>query len=219
MQKDFLHKLINWPKYFITGTDLRFVLPGTDNTRKAIIKRAIHEGYLQRLKRDLYLIKNIDNKALINSFEISQFIYGPSYISLESALSNHGWIPEAVPVICSATIKKTKTFNTSIASFSFEKVPNKIFSLGVAQVEENNSYFLIAAPWKAIADMIYCRKKHWKNVSELMGDLRIEFDSISQSDFDLLATLSEEYPHKLTRTVLNNIRKSITQLKNNSNEN
>ena len=139
MNEVFLNKLVGWPTYFITGTDLKIIIPGSDHSRKAIIKRSVHEGYLERLKRDLYIIQNIPNKPLINAFEIAQHIHGPSYISFESALSYHGWIPEAVHVISSATSKRSKEFNTNIATFSYEKIPSKIFALVVRQVTERQT--------------------------------------------------------------------------------
>lgn len=209
MNSNLLKQLVNWPKYYISGTDLKVILPGTDHSRKAIIKRAVHEGYLVRLKRDYYIINNIANKPSINEFELAQLIYGPSYISFESALSYHGWIPEKVTVICSATIKQTKTFNTPIATFSFEKIPNKVFSLGVTQIKEKKSNYFMANPWKAIADMIYCREKRWDTITDLMGDLRIEVTSIEESSLGLLQQLSNEYPHKPTRQVLKKINTTL----------
>ena len=209
MNSNLLQQLVNWPNYFISGTELKSMLPGTEDARKAIIKRAVHEGYLQRLRRDYYLIRNIANKPMINTFELAQFIYGPSYISFESALSYHGWIPERVTVTCSATVKQTKSFNTPVGEFSFEKIPNDSFKLGVSYVKEESASYLIADPWKAIADMIYCRKKRWGSINDLMLDLRIEEDSIKSHKLDLLSELSEKYPHKFTKKTLQNFFKEL----------
>lgn len=213
MSKHLLHQLIVWPKSFITGTDLRIIIPGTDNARKSIVKRAAQAGYLENLKRDLYLIRNIPNKLKIDVFELAQFIYGPSYISFESALSYYGWIPESVPVTSSATIKQTRSFTTNVGTFSFEKVPNKIFSTGVTGIENDEAKFLMADPWKAITDIIYFRKKTWNNVQQLMQDLRIEPESILTSNLELLAVLAQDYPHKHVRDSARNILKSIYSLK------
>lgn len=204
MNPNLLQQLVNWPHYFISGTELKAMLTstGTEDARKAIIKRAVHEGYLQRLRRDYYLIRHIANKPMINTFELAQFIYGPSYISFESALSHHGWIPESVTVTCSATIKQTKSFNTPIGEFSFEKIPNDSFKLGVSYIKEDDARYLMADPWKAIADIIYCRKKSWRSINDLMFDLRIEEDSIKNHKLDLLAELSKTYHHKLTKQIL-----------------
>lgn len=213
-----LDKLIIWPKSFITGTDLRIILEGTDDARKSILKRAVQEGYLEKLKRDLYLIKRIPKK-LINTFEIAQLIYGPSYISFESSLSYFGWIPESVPVTCSATIKQTKNFSNVLGIFSFEKIPNTIFSLGVRWVNEEDAKFLMADPWKSITDMIYLRNKKWDDVWSLMEDLRIEKETILSSNLALLELLVQVYPHKNTRHIAKNILDSIKTLKEKEIEN
>ncbi|MCW5588150.1 MAG: hypothetical protein KIT27_00670 [Legionellales bacterium] len=211
MNSTLLQQLVNWSRYFISGTELKAILTGTEDARKAIIKRAVDEGYLQRLRRDYYLIRHITNKPLINSFELAQFIYGPSYISFESALSYHGWIPERVSVTCSATVKQTKSFNTPVGEFSFEKIPNDSFKLGVAYIKENDARYLMADPWKAIADMIYCRKKKWESINDLMFDLRIEEECIKNHKLGMLAELSKTYPHKLTRKTVQFFFKELKQ--------
>ena len=211
MNSNLLQQLVNWPRYFISGTELKSTLSGSEDARRAVIKRAVHEGYLQRLKRDYYLICHIPNKPVINLFELAQFIYGPSCISFESALSYHGWIPERVTVICSATVKQTKSFGTPVGAFSFEKIPNESFKLGVSYIKENSAAYLMTDPWKAIADMIYCRKKQWGSVNDLMSDLRIEEDSMRSQGLSLLAELSESYHHRPTRRALKTFLKELTK--------
>lgn len=210
MNSNLLQQLVNSSRYFISGTELKSMLTGTENARKSIIKRAVQEGYLQRLRRDYYLIRNIANKAAINSFELAQLVYGPSYISFESALSYHSWIPERVTVTCSATLKQTQSFITPIGEFSFEKIPNTSFKLGVSYVKESFARYLIADPWKSIADMIYSRKKKWNSINDLMLDLRIEETCIQEHNLDLLSELSHNYSHKLTRKTLQIFYKELT---------
>jgi hypothetical protein len=211
MNVTLLQQLVNWPNSFISGTDLTVLLSGTENSKKAIIKRAVHEGYLQRLKKDCYLIGKIANKPRISTFELAQFIYGPSYISFESALSYHGWIPEKVVTTCSATIKRSKSFSTPIGEFSFEKTPGQSFKFGIDAIKEGNAHYLLADPWKAIADMIYCRKKSWLTINDLMQDLRIEEESIQNHELDLLRELSQEYSHQFTRKTLQTFLRELTQ--------
>lgn len=210
MNPTLLQQLIAWPAPFITGTELKALIVGSEHARKACIKRAVSDGYLQRLKRDYYLIRNIPNKPMINLLELAQFIYGPSYISFESALSYHGWIPERVSVTCSATNKQTRMFNTPIGYFSFEKIPNQSFKLGVFHTVLDGSSYLMADPWKAIADMIYCRKKNWAGISDLILDLRIEEMSVAESNKAVLAELSEVYSNKMTRKILNIFLKELS---------
>jgi predicted transcriptional regulator of viral defense system len=211
MNTKLLLNLINWPKYYISGYDLDVLISGTLDSKKAIIKRTVHEGYLQRVKRDLYLIARIKNKPSIELFELAQLLYGPSYISYESALSEHGWIPERVDTICCATSKKSLSHVTMLGTFSFEKIPASIFSVGITQIKNEAASYLIADPWKAIADTIYHRKKTWKSIHDLSGDLRIEFDSFKKSNVELLQTLSMKYPHALTRNTLKIFYKNLVQ--------
>lgn len=210
MNLPLFEQLVKWPAHIISGADLRAILPKSENARKAIIKRTVQEGYLQSLKRDYYLICRIPNKASLNTFELAQFIYGPSYVSLESALSYHGWIPERVTTTCSATIKQARSFSTPIGEFSFEKVPNTSFPQGVYFLKQDHARFLMADPWKAIADMIYCRKKNWASIHDIMSDLRIEEDNVQHHPLTLLAELSDIYPHKRTQKILQTIHRELT---------
>lgn len=192
MNRNFFDTLIQWPKPFISGVDLLHLLKRSDNSRYSIVKRAIKEGLLLPIKRDLYLIQ-AGKKPIINTYEISPIIYGPSYVSFESALSFHHWIPEAVRTTTCATLKRSVQFETPIGVFAYEHIPTNSFPLGVEQKEDGESIVFIANPWKAIADMIYVRKKDWRSVEALAGDLRIEPDSIIRSDKALLDELIVNY--------------------------
>ena len=213
MNSDLLESLIMWKNGFISGTDLKIVLlDKSDNARKSIVKRAISEGFLESVKQDLFLIKKIPNKLPVHPFEIAQLIYGPSYISFESALSYAGWIPETVLTICSATIKASKIHHAHRTCYSYEKIPNAVFSLGVDQKSNANATFLIANPWKAIADIIYKRKKNWSNLTAMMGDMRIEHEEIHEADKAFLKEISEQYPNKRTQNILSRIYQEVESL-------
>ncbi len=201
MNKKLLEVLLNWPKSYISGTELYTILNKTDDARHAMIKRAIQEGYLIPLRRDFYLIKNA-KAPLLNAFEVAALMYGPSYVSFESALSYHGWIPEAVRSVTSASVKRAKEYTTPIGIFSYEHIPVGAFSFGVQQHRQDTWTLLIAAPIKALADMIYARKRIWKTVDELYEDLRIEPESFQEADRQLLAMLIEHYPSPRVKNTL-----------------
>src|SRR5438105_1584056 len=118
MNKKLLDFLYHWKRPYLTSVDIMAILNKGSNSRQAIIKRAIKEGYLIPARRDLFLIKN--RQDLVNEFEIASIIYGPSCISFESALSFHHWIPEAVRTTTSATVKRSTEFLTPIGMFSYE---------------------------------------------------------------------------------------------------
>ena len=208
MNSNFLEILLNWSKPYISGIDLHHILDKSANSRQAIIKRAISKGYLIPIRRDLYVIKNA-KRGLLNSFEIATIIYGPSYVSFESALSYHGWIPEAVRTTTCASVKRTKEFETPLGIFSYEHIPIKAFSFGVEQHQQDGSTLFIASPVKAIADIVYARKRTWDSLSDLSEDLRIEIESFQSSDKKLLIELIKNYPSPRVQRTLNVLLKGL----------
>lgn len=202
MQKNLIEILVQWPKSFMTGADLKIIIDNSYDSRHSLIKRMTKEGTLQKIRNDLYLIKQSLRKDLPDKFEIAQIIWGPSYISFESALNYHGWIPEAVFTTASACVKKGRRIETAIGLFSYEHVPMDAFAIGLHHQVENSISYLIAEPWKAVADLIYARRKTWGNISALCGDLRIEEEDLLASDGKLLLYLSQTYPSVRTRKIL-----------------
>lgn len=197
----FLEILLNWPKPYISGVDLHHILDKSSNSRYAIVKRAIRKGYLIPIRRDFYLIK-ISKNSIVNSFEVATVIYGPSYVSFESALSYHGWIPEAVQTTTCASVKRSKEFDTPIGIFSYEHIPIEVFSFGVGQYPQNETTLFIATPLKALADIIYTRKRIWETVDDLFDDFRIEPDKFRNSDKKMLKELIENYPSRRVKKIL-----------------
>ena len=208
MNSNFLEILLNWPKPYICGIDLHHILDKTANSRQAIIKRAIQTGYLIPIRRDLYLIKKTKT-ALLNSFEIATLIYGPSYVSFESALSYHGWIPEAVRTTTCASVKRAKEFETPIGIFSYEHIPIKAFSFGVGQHQQGALTLFIASPVKALADIVYARKRTWESIGDLSEDLRVEIESFQNPDRKLLVELIKNYPSPRVKKTLNILLKGL----------
>lgn len=208
MNRQFYEILLNWPKQYIFGTDLCHILDKSADSRYAITKRAVQEGYLIPCRRDLYLIKN-PRAPIVNSFEIAPILYGPSYVSFESALSYHGWIPEAVRTITCASVKRSKEFETPIGVFSYEHIPIKVFSYGVEQHQKNGQTLFIAAPVKALADIVYTRKRIWKTIDDLSEDLRIELESFQNADIQLISELIKNYPSARVKNALSILEKGF----------
>jgi hypothetical protein len=140
---------------------------------------------------------------------LASSIYGPSFISLESALSYHGWLPEAVYTITSASIKRAKEFKTPVGIFSYKRVPVENFYTGVNRIETSKSVFFIATPWRAFADFIYTTRRSWKEIFDLELDLRIDMRTIMGSDMKMLELLSRSYPSCRVRAELKKFMKQI----------
>lgn len=209
MKKKLLEVVNKWSKGYISSADVKIILNSSPNAIHSLLKRAVKEGLLVRLKRDFYLISRMAGLEKTNTFEIAALIYGPSYVSFESALSFYGWIPEAIPVTTCACVKRTKTFETPIGIFSFYNIPLSIFHVGVNANKTNGANFFVASPWKAIADLIYVKKRKWPNIIVLSNDMRIELDILQHSDLDLLKKLKDNYPNTRVRKVLQRLAKDL----------
>ncbi len=68
--------------------EISVLLPFSENTRYSLVKRAIADGDIIRIKRGLYTLNPHYRKGTLNPYSVSHMIFPLSYISLESALSN-----------------------------------------------------------------------------------------------------------------------------------
>lgn len=210
MNRKLLDGLIHWSKAYITRTELALLTGRSSDACDAIIRRAVHAGYLQRIRRGLYLITTKAGANKPDTREIAQLVYGPSYISFESALSWHGWTPEGVRVLTSATTKRGKEVTTPIGTFVYERVPTAAFSLGARHIQTATGSFLMADGWKALADLIYVRGRDWSDTYHISEDLRIEPEDLADSDLGLLKQLADQYPSRRTRHYLNLYYKDLS---------
>ncbi len=184
--------ILEYERPYIHDSTLAIILGGSEDRRYSWVKRALRDKILIRLRRGIYLITKKD-PSLINAFEIAQQLYGPSYISFESALSYHGWIPEAVYITTSAGAKRSLSIQTKIGIFSYEHTPKEQFYMGVERKEDKDSIYLIAHPWKALADYMYVRRKKWKSFAEVIEDLRLDESKVEASDKQTLEEISRYY--------------------------
>lgn len=176
------------------------------------VSKLERSGQLVRLKKGLYVVSSeVSNQSLSNEL-IANHLYGPSYISLESALSYHGLIPERVYGISSVTFKRKKSFLTSMGKFDYFTIPEKYFPIGISQIVVENKYaFLIASPEKAICDLIVTRPgirfQSIKAVREFMiQDLRIDFEAHQKWDVSIV---NECVQHGYKKVELNLLSKFL----------
>lgn len=186
-------KLRTYPSNYLTYSDLCALLPISDNARYAQIKRLLKKQYLLRLHQGFYYKGDYLQKEKPHLFEMAYHICWPSYISLTSALSYHGLIPEAVYEITSVIIKRSCKIDNDFGHFSYHKLPKDRFFCSVTREEEANSVFLVASPWKALTDYVYCYKKNWVNMSPVEESLRIELETLPFLTIDEAKKLADFY--------------------------
>jgi len=127
-----------------------------ERTYYRIVNDFIKNGVLVSLEKNKYYItgKNID------TFEIANFLYQPSYVSLETALNYWGILSQFPFEITNITSKKgiTKKFDEKI--YSYSHIAPKYFGMFT---KKNN--MLIALPEKALFDQIYLASKGLKSIN------------------------------------------------------
>lgn len=208
------NKLRHFPRPCLSDVELETVFDGnlSPDSRYSKIKRLVMQHKLLHMRRGLYCLTDaIGYPAKPHPFELASYIYGPSYISLESALSYHGLIPELVVTTTSVCTKRSKTFHTPLGVFSFSHLPEENFLTEVALVEENHYQFFIAKPWKAIADYVYCYKKDWLGIEPLLQSLRIDFEDLPALSDKELASLDAYYHQRRLSRFLKGVYRGIQQ--------
>lgn len=148
------------------------------------------QGTIIRLKRGLYVVSPSKLNRELSIELIANHLYGPSYVSMESALRLYGLIPERVFNTASMTLKRSRTFQNQFGRFDFISCPADYYSIGISQVIQKDYAFLIASPEKALCDQIvYTPKLQLRSIKSLQiyleGDIRFDMDEFYKMDVSI----------------------------------
>lgn len=162
---------------------------------KARITRLLKSGSLVKLRRGLYL-----DTTDISPYALAPVIYGPSYVSFQTALAIYGLIPERVDVTLSASYNKDKdkVFRTPIGEYRYWYLPPSVYPYGILLRQEQQMGWLIASPEKALCDTVY----KIPSVSErdidalLFDDLRMERSDLANMDGAFISWIAPVYRRK-----------------------
>jgi predicted transcriptional regulator of viral defense system len=132
------------------------------------------KGYIQRVRNGLYVFSN--RKKEVSPQEISFLLYEPSYISLESALSHYGIIPEIVRATTSISPRTPRTFSNSFGVFSYRHIKPELF-FGYDEYETTSGKYLYAHLEKALLDYIYLNSGKIQNKDDIR-ELRINGEEL-----------------------------------------
>lgn len=142
--------------------------PGFDRNN---LGRWVNQGYLIRLRQGYYAFPEYREKKDFVWYFANR-IYKPSYISLHTALSFYGIIPEAVSQITSVTTLKTAAFRNGFGDYSYKTVKdNLMFGYDLKEMEGGRR-IMFATPEKALIDLLYLYP-FYNSESEL-SDLRLD---------------------------------------------
>jgi len=198
------------PQDIFTDRDLVNLFGESAGSRYGLVKRACARQGIIRVKRGLYCLAPPHQRRTLNLYQLAQNIYGPSYVSMESALSYHGWIPEAVHSVTMACMKKSKDFVTPLGAFNFKRIPVRVFYSEVERVSsDNGEAFLMARPLKALSDYVYAHKQDWKGLDPVIKSLRIEPDSLEGVSKEELDSLREAYQSNRVQRFIKGVKRGL----------
>jgi len=156
--------------------------------------RWVKQGYLVRLRQGYYAFPEyLDSSDFALWF--ANIIYKPSYVSLHSALSFYGIIPEAVSRITSVTTLKTMTFSNVFGEYVYQNIkPDLMFGYDLKEMEGGRR-IMFATPEKALIDLLYLYPFY--NTERDLEELRLD-ESYMETDFNAerLAEFSERIGSK-----------------------
>ncbi len=204
--------------FFKTGKAV-FALPevtvsidGSDFSRHGLIKRAMANGEIQVIRRGLYCLTPEYQKKPVSIYSLSQLVYGPSYVSLETSLRYHDWIPEAVYGCTCVSYHNSKEFKTPLGIFSYKRVPQKTFFTSVERcTDDNGNPFFMASPAKALADYVYIHKLNWAGITDASASLRIEPEDLESVTINELSELKANYNNGRVKRFLTGWQEALKQ--------
>ena len=150
------------------------------------IMEMVNQGILVQLRRGLYMTSPLVSKITPEPFLIANHLYGPSYISLDSALFQWGLIPERVFEISSVTPRMSKKIMVQNVVYSYTHLPIAYSPLGIQSISLTKTQtVLIASPEKALCDKVITTaginlRSKQQAMAFLVEDLRIDKDQLRE---------------------------------------
>ena len=156
------------------------------------------QGHLLRVRKGLYVLGERHRRSPVSRETLANLIYGPSYVSLDSALSLHGLIPERVADVTSMTTGQPRRFATPFGVFTYRPLPARRYAPGVQWGGEGDARYLVAAPEKALVDKVWTDKRFSPAGQRdfeayLFEDLRIDEARLGDFDMSRLARIAEAF--------------------------
>ncbi len=159
------------------------------------LRRMCEQGLIYQVRRGLYL-SSWARDQLETPMVLAPLVYGPSYVSHETALAHYGIIPERVAEITCTTSKRAKYYDTPLGRFRYFPLNDEAFSFGYRSEPSAQGNYLIAEPEKALCDRI-ARVKGLTAMKEvpalLFEDLRIAPDSLKSLRSDFIQEIAARY--------------------------
>jgi len=171
-----------------TSNQAKALSPGFDKNN---LGRWVKKGFLLKLRNGYYCFSEYLAEPGFHLY-IANRIYRPSYISLHTALSFYGLIPESVVQITSVSPLKTADFSNGFGAYSYKTIrPALMFGFESRPISGNRT-LLLAKPEKALLDLLYLYPFY--STSEELEALRLDTEVMQEIiDLPLLQTYAADF--------------------------
>ena len=186
----------------------RFLLSGQNPAQIRLqLDRWVKNGRVVRLNKSIYTLSEAYRKIKPETFTISNKLKPHSYVSLQSALSWYGMIPEYVAVITSVTTGRTEMIENPLGRFTYRHISPKFF-WGYQNIElSSKQQAFIARPEKALLDLIYLTARGERK--EFLEELRLQ--NFSRLNKEVLEEYADKSKSGKLKRAVSNIKKIINE--------
>lgn len=201
MQFQPFYRIVKEIRPIFTLNDLKVIFSSEPISPRQL-NRWQESGYILKLKNGVYLLE--DYQSSVHPFLVANLLYQPSYISLESALYEYGFIPDVTQTITSISTKKTWVVDVLNNRFDYKKIKNDCF-IGYGARKYLSYDVMMAEPEKAIADFFYFNKSRLKNDGQI-DELRFDCGTLKEKiDKEKLRHYSALFNSKLLNDLINKL--------------
>jgi len=197
----------------LSSKQLERLLGGSDARRYGMVNRALKSGELLKVRRGLYVLSRDNRVTPVQPLALAQQMMSGSYVSVETALSFHGWIPEAVHVTASFTSggKSLEFSHDILGQFTFRSISTNpgYFLQAVTRHELHKQVALVAEPMRALIDMVYLRKLPWQGLGYLFDGLRLDEQLLRSAPVSDLKKLLAVYKGKREKNFIEELLRSL----------
>ena len=189
-------------KLIIDSKDFSFL--GKESYLRRQVSEWLNQNRLICLKRGVYIINDPLVLEKISGLYVANYLYQPSYISLEHALRFYQMIPEEVYQFTSITTRKTASFQNKLGTFVYRHI-NKPLFWGFDIVQDNGWNVHIATREKAVVDFLYFNRFRFRQNFDLIKSYRFQnLDSLDKKRWNIylekiedrhIVELAEEFLH------------------------
>ena len=180
------------------------------------INKLLRRGDIVRIRKGLYTFGRLYRRGQLSRELLANLIHGPSYISLEYALSYHGLIPERVSTVTSVALGRSRKFDTPVGTFTYRSLSLERYAVGAELAESPAGSFLIACAEKALADKVWTDKRFSGTRRSDFGpyleeDLRVDFAQLASLDRSRFERIQQAYSSRKIRSLfrfLNSLREN-----------